>query len=82
MTDPIEQRLTTIFQDIFDDDDIVVQPSLSAKDVPAWDSLTHIRMLLTVEREFHIKFNPVEIGELTNAGDLMALIHKKISAKS
>ena len=72
-----EQKLTKIFRDVFDDDSIVYQPSLSAHDVPEWDSLSHIRMLLTVEREFHIKFSTTEISELKNAGDLVELIQKK-----
>jgi acyl carrier protein len=72
--DEIYERLANIFEDVFDDDDITVTPELSAKDVPGWDSLTHIRLLLTVERKFGIKFSTSEIGSLENVGDLAALI--------
>lgn len=70
----IYERLTRIFQDIFDDDLIFVTPELSGKDVDGWDSLTHIRLMLTVERAFKIKFSTSEIGNLKNVGDLVALI--------
>jgi acyl carrier protein len=70
----IYERLTRIFQDIFDDDLILVTPELSGKDVDGWDSLTHIRLMLTVERAFKIKFSTSEIGNLKNVGDLVALI--------
>jgi acyl carrier protein len=70
----IYERLTQIFQDIFDDDLISVTPELSAKDVDGWDSLTHIRLMLTVERAFKIKFSTSEIGSLKNVSDLVTLI--------
>ena len=70
----IYARLVEIFQDVFDDDSIAVSAELSAKDVDGWDSLTHIRLILTVERAFAVKFTTSEIGKLENVGDLVALI--------
>ena len=70
----IYTRLGKIFEDVFDEDSISVTPELSAKDVDGWDSLTHIRLILTVEKEFKIKFSTSEIGKLQNVGDLVALI--------
>ncbi len=67
-------RLTKIFEDVFDEDSIEVTPGLSAKDVDGWDSLTHIRLLLTVEKAFKVKFSTSEIGKLENVGDLVKLI--------
>lgn len=73
----IYTRLTTIFQDVFDEDSIEVTPELTAKDVDGWDSLTHIRLLLTVERAFKVKFSTSEIGKLEKVGDLVALIEAR-----
>ena len=70
----IYARLTEIFKDVFDEDSIEVTPELSAKDVDGWDSLTHIRLILTIEKAFKIKFSTSEIGKLENVGDLVALI--------
>jgi acyl carrier protein len=70
----IYDRLTQIFEDVFDEDSIKVTPELSAKDVDGWDSLTHIRLILTIEKAFKIKFSTSEIGKLQNVGDLVALI--------
>lgn len=78
MNEPqIYARLTDVFQDVFDEDSFQVTPKLSAKDVDGWDSLTHIRLLLTIEKEFKIKFTTSEIGRLENVGDLVALIEAK-----
>jgi acyl carrier protein len=74
----IYQRLTEIFQDVFDEDSIEVTPKLSADDVDGWDSLTHIRLVLTIEKAFKIKFSTSEIVQLENVGDLVALIQAKV----
>jgi acyl carrier protein len=74
----IYARLTKIFGDVFDEDEIAVTPELSAKDVARWDSLTHVRLMLTVEKAFHTKFSAREVGSLENVGELVALIKQHI----
>lgn len=74
----IYARLAEIFQDVFDESSIQVTPDLSAKDVDGWDSLTHIRLILTIEKAFKIKFSTSEIGKLENVGDLVAVIKAKV----
>jgi acyl carrier protein len=81
-TAEIYQRLNGVFSDVFDEDGIVVRPDLTAKDVAGWDSLTHIRLMLTVEKVFGIKFSASEIGMLNNVGDLVERIESKTSAKA
>lgn len=70
----IYSRLAEVFHDVFDDDSIQLTPQLTAKDVDGWDSLTHIRLMLTVEKAFKIRLSTSEIGKLENVGDLVALI--------
>jgi acyl carrier protein len=73
----IYAKLTTVFEDVFDDDSINVTSGLSARDVDGWDSLTHIRLMVTVEKAFKVKFSTPEIGKLGNVGDLVALIKSR-----
>jgi acyl carrier protein len=70
----IYARLTEIFQNVFDDDLITATPALSAKDVGGWNSLTHIRLMLTVEKAFRVKFSTLEMSKMENVGDLVTLI--------
>jgi acyl carrier protein len=70
----IYSQLTRVFHEVFDDETIEVIPQLTAKDVDGWDSLTHIRLILSVEKAFKVKFTTSQIGTLKNAGDLAALI--------
>jgi acyl carrier protein len=73
----IYARLTEIFQDVFDDESVKVTPKLAAKDVDGWDSLAHIRLMLTIEKSFKIKFSTSELGRLQDVGDLAKLIEKR-----
>lgn len=70
-------KLTQVFHDVFDDDSIVVVPELTADDVDEWDSLTHIRLVIAIEKKFGLKFTAAEIERLRNVGDLVTLIDSK-----
>jgi acyl carrier protein len=69
--------LAEIFRNLFDEDSLQLTPELSAKDVDGWDSLTHIRLILTIEKAFKVKFSTAEIGKLENVGDLVTLIESR-----
>ena len=73
----IYSRLARVFNEVFDDETIEVTPQLTAKDVDGWDSLTHIRLILSVEKAFKIRLTTSEIGNLENVGDLVALIRAR-----
>jgi acyl carrier protein len=77
--DAIQQKLTTIFHDVFDDDSIVLRPDLTADDVPEWDSLSHVRLILAVQKAFSAKFSAAQTSNLKNVGELIELIRAKTS---
>ncbi len=72
----IYARLTPVFQEVFGDDDLVINPQLTADDVPEWDSMSHVRLMLTVERAFDTRFAAAEIAGLKNVGELVSLIQR------
>jgi acyl carrier protein len=71
-------KLTPIFHDVLDNDGIELSRSLTAGDVDEWDSLSHIRLIVAVERAFRIKFQSMEIADLKNVGDIVDLIRQKL----
>jgi acyl carrier protein len=77
MSDALWGTLTDVFRDTFDDEDLTIGPETTADDVDGWDSLTHIRLMLSVERAFGIKLSASEIGKLKTVGDLAGLVTKK-----
>jgi len=73
----ILERLVPIFREIFDDEDLVPTREMTAKDVAEWDSLSHIRLMVTIERVFKIHFAAAEISNLVNVGHLVKTLHAK-----
>jgi acyl carrier protein len=50
-----------------------------ASEVPGWDSLSHVRILTAVEKEFGIQIRALEVIRLKNVGDLQALVERKMA---
>jgi acyl carrier protein len=73
----IQRKLTQIIRDVFDDDTLVATPELTARDVDGWDSVNHVRLILSVERQFKLKFAASEVTSLKRLGDLTKLIATK-----
>jgi acyl carrier protein len=76
-TNEIVSRLTPIFRDVFSDDDLMVSDGMTAADVPTWDSLSNINMIIAVEKAFGVKFSIKDVRNLKNVGELLELIKRK-----
>ncbi len=76
-TNEIVARLTPIFRDVFSDDALVVSEGMTAADVPTWDSLSNINMIISVEKAFGVKFSIKDVRNLKNVGELLDLIMRK-----
>lgn len=77
--DEIKNRLSEIFHEVFDDDEIEIFDEMTANDIEEWDSLMHIGLIVAVEDEFDIRMTTAEIGELQDVGEMISLIAKYLS---
>jgi acyl carrier protein len=75
----IYDRLTGILRDVFDDDDLVARPDLTADQVDGWDSFAHLRLMFAVEKAFKVNFAASQIASLKNVGELVELIEARVS---
>lgn len=75
----IMTKLEELMVDVFDVDDLAVTDKTSADDIEEWDSLSHIRFMITVERFFKIRFLNEEVSDLRSVGDLARAIAGKIA---
>lgn len=71
-------RLTPIFQDVFDRDDVAPTPEMTAQDVDEWDSLSHIRLIVAIEQALDIQFSVGELNKLKNVSEMVAVIQAKL----
>jgi acyl carrier protein len=71
------ERINAVFRDVLDDDDIRLGRATTAGDVPGWDSLAHVRLILAVEKAFGVKFSAAQVTKLKNVGDLVDVVEAK-----
>ncbi len=74
-----ERRLGEIFRSLFGLPSLVLRDDLTARDVPGWDSLNHVSLMVEVESCFGLRFSSDEIASLHCVGDLKALIERKLA---
>ena len=70
-------EVTDVFRDILDNDALVLETGSSAADVEEWDSLSHIHIIVALEKKYKIKFTTMELKNMKNVGDLVQIIVDK-----
>ncbi len=75
----ILQQVNAIFVDVLDNDKIVLKNETTAGDVEEWDSLNHIQLVVTIEKQFKIRFTSREIQSWKNIGEMVDSISAKIN---
>lgn len=76
MSDVVD-RLTEVLRTTFEDDALVLRPEMTADDVEAWDSVSHITLIYAVEDEFGIKLSTRDLEGLACVGDLIAAVERR-----
>ncbi|MDR3667103.1 MAG: acyl carrier protein [Ignavibacteriaceae bacterium] len=75
----ISERFKKIVLKELDLDDFDFTDETTANMVPGWDSLSHIQIIVAIEKDYKIKFKGIEILKIKNMGELQNLIDSKLS---
>ena len=75
----VREKLANSFRRVFELDEIVLKNEMTAKDVPGWDSLAHINLIMDIEEEFNVRFTVDDIADLKNIGEMIQLLDRKIA---
>lgn len=75
----ILKQLNEIFIDVLDNDKIVLTKETTAEDIEEWDSLSHIHLVVAVEKHFNITFTSLEMQAWKSVGDLCENIKAKLN---
>jgi len=73
----ILNQVNEIFIDTLDNENLVIEDNTTANEVGEWDSLTHIELVVNIEKHFKIRFTSKEIQSWANVGQLIDSIQQK-----
>jgi acyl carrier protein len=76
-SDGVLARVQDVFRVELDDEDLVISPETSQKNLSAWDSLAHIRLVSGVENEFGLQFTLTEIEQIASVRQFVQLIKER-----
>jgi acyl carrier protein len=70
-------QLNSIFQDVFDDPQLIVGADTSSTDLRDWDSVAQVKLVLSIEEAFAIRFTSDELSSIHSVGDFIAAVAKQ-----
>ena len=80
MQNDIAKRLETIFRQSFEIERFT--EDLSIDNVPGWDSMAHVGLILALQKEFGVSIPPIDALELTSVSSIIKyLVNQGVSSK-
>jgi acyl carrier protein len=77
----VRSTLNSVFRRVFENDTLLITDEMTAQDVPEWDSLAHINLIVEIEEEFGLRFTVDDISGLRNVGEMIELVERKLAAR-
>ncbi len=75
----IFSKLNEIFEDVLDlDETPELTDETSANDIEEWDSLSHIQLIVAIEKAFGLKFTSLEIMKWNNVGEMVNTMEDRL----
>lgn len=69
--------LQTIFREVLDNPELEIAATHSSKNLPGWDSVNHVNLILALEERFDLVFAPAEVAQAMSIAELVSLLQKK-----
>lgn len=70
------EDLLPMFRDVLENDEIILSEATVASDVPGWDSMNHIYLVVAIEKHFKVKFTTQQIQRWQCVGDILTDLNR------
>ena len=77
MSDIRKEKIFKIIATIMRYEQSSINEATTAKDIPGWDSLKHMRLIMALEKEFGIKFKTSQIAAMQNVGEIINAVREQ-----
>lgn len=82
MNAPLFDRVRRIAADVLEVPQDRIRADSSSENIEAWDSLHHLNLVLALEQEFSLQFEPEEIDEMNNVKHILTVLEGKLNHRS
>ncbi len=73
----MDKRLEKVIRGVFPIEEETIDENWTSDDIPDWDSVGHLNLIMEIEKEFDIKIEIEEMFEVEKLGDISRILKKK-----
>ena len=77
LEDELEQKIKDVMKAVFEISVGEIDEESSIDNIDLWDSMGHIKLILSIEKDFGMQFNVDEVVEMTNYKRIREIIQDK-----
>jgi acyl carrier protein len=70
-------NLESIFAQVFALPEKAITDSLALREIPSWDSMTHMMLIVRLEEAFSVEFTGDEIADFRCVKDIRDALHRR-----
>jgi acyl carrier protein len=72
-------RVRGIAADVLEVPAAKISPDSSPETIDAWDSVHHLNLVLALEQEFNLQFEPEEIDQMQDIRHILAILENRVA---
>jgi acyl carrier protein len=73
----LDVRLEKVIRKVFPIEEEVIDENWTSDDIPDWDSVGHLNLIMEIEKEFNIKIEIEEMFLVEKLGDITKILKEK-----
>lgn len=74
---PMEERIAKVFDEVFGVESKDFRTDMATTDVPNWDSIGHMNLVMVLEQQFEQQFDVDEIMEMSSPAKIIEILKRR-----
>ncbi len=74
------ELVVEVFADILEVEVSRISEKTTNKNLSKWDSLNHVKLVVALEEEFDVEFDPEEMGSMTSVTEILNVLVRKTNS--